>query len=546
MGVKTNKIMVITITDSRGYPNQFWEKPLKENCKELIWIDLQEIFFNNQQNKVKDVLLSIVLKEKPDYLFMFDALFYDLDIPYFLSKITKFSPKTKKVLFSGDDDLRFDFTRYIALFFDYIFIAHRDFLPSYKKDGFRNISYLAQTKKINVPINKNKTYDVSFIGTPKADRKEIIDYLCKNNIHIALFGYNWDRYPELKGIWGGVLSSEKQLEVINNTKINLDFSKNQFGVPHLNDRFFTLGMCKAFSLVQDGPLKELFKEGKEIIFFNSKEDLKNKIEYYLKDEREREKISENAYKKVISKFDLDRNINIFLSKHLHTSSLEQHYFPKSSIINLNEDLMKLPKLEIMRKVESFNYISFSRGRITNLPFKNNLQIYSIEKTGKKISCSDYFLHSNLIGDYASFRYCQKGKINSDENVFLNFNQIILTRDFFVQNIDLIMKDYERDKISFVTQDNTAYVSIPLVKVDLKKELFKNKELSKEIGFFLFSFHRNLISRRKRPFSLMMYTFGLMLEIVSGKKFLFDQIIIKLKNNDIYNKIKESFYPKLPL
>ena len=86
-------------------------------------------------------------------------------------------------------------------------------------------------------INFDKIYDVCFIGTPKADREEMLEYLYKKGINLKIFGYNWDKYPELRGIYGGVLPPEDYQKTIAQTKINLCFSKNVFGAPGMKGRF---------------------------------------------------------------------------------------------------------------------------------------------------------------------------------------------------------------------------------------------------------------------------------------------------------------------
>src|SRR3972149_2456600 len=123
MAAVPEKIMVITVTDDRDCPKHFWKQPLEDSCQTLIWVDLGSVYFNNGRRKTHKILLNIFNKEKPDYLFMFDSLYYDLDLPLLLTNFKELSPKTKLVIFSGDDDSKFDSIRYLALFFDYVFIA---------------------------------------------------------------------------------------------------------------------------------------------------------------------------------------------------------------------------------------------------------------------------------------------------------------------------------------------------------------------------------------------------------------------------------------
>jgi len=51
-------------------------------------------------------------------------------------------------------------------------------------------------------------------------------------------------------------------------------------------------MCGVFYLTEDNAeLKNFYKSDKELIFYNDKEDLSDKIKYYLANDNEREKIA---------------------------------------------------------------------------------------------------------------------------------------------------------------------------------------------------------------------------------------------------------------
>lgn len=520
------KIMVITVTDSRNYPNHFWEKPLRESCKELIWINLQDLYFKNGKKETEKILLERLDIEKPDFLFMFDSLYYDLDLPVILTKLRAISPKTFSFFFSGDDDVEFDEVRYLGLFFDYLFIAHNNFAPLYKRDGLKNFFFIIQTKSTKITAI-DKEYDVCFIGTPKADRKEILYYLHKKGIKLKVFGYNWEHDPDLKEIAGGVLPPEDYLKTIAQTKINLCFSKNVFGTPGMKGRFLEISECKAFSLVEEDPhLSDLFKEGKEIIFFKDKEDLFKKIVFYLDHDKEREKIANESYKKVKLKFDFEKNIKEII-KGIYNKKKSHIPLPKidSSIINLNEKIMSKSQEEILNSIKETNFISFSKGSVIRNPFKDYLQGYSLIKNKKQISCCDYFITSNILGDYIRFKYCPLGlDPNRDYKPLLDINQIVISKEFFINNFDLIREAFFSDVINFVNDNNTAFVSIPLVSFSkYNKRFYNNLEFSKESSLFHFSFHRELYSRKNNPIKFSFYSLGLLKEIISGKTFILKQL-----------------------
>ena len=527
-----DKIMVVTITDYRNYPDSFWKPLLKKNCKNLIWFDLKKSYFNKGKNKTKENILKIAEKEKPDYLFMFDSLYYDLDIIELLIKIEKLSPQTRKIFFSGDDDIRFNTVRYLALFFDYVIATQNDFIKNYKNDGLKNIIfYISLISNKNVEITKEKRYDVSFVGTSKADRNEIIEYLHKNGVKIALFGTNWENYPELKEVHVKDFLSKDYPKIIDQTRVNLCLSKNMMNVPHLKGKFFEVSLRKAFGLVEYSPqLKALFEENKEIIFFRGKEDLLKKIDYYLRNEKEREKIAQNAYKKVKLNFDSEKEFKKIITKTFKKKETLKQFKISPSIIDINEKSINLPKEDIIKKIKDYNCVSFSKGKVKKSEFKDYLQVYSLQKNKKEISCCDYYIHSKDLGNYAQFRYIPFGLDPAKEyKKFLNINQIVMAKEFFIKNFEKIKKSYKTELIDFVDNKNTAFISIPLVSISkFRKDFFDDPEFSRELGFFLFFAQRELYSRRKNPLKFLKFLCVLIKETLSGKRFIFDQLKMKFQ------------------
>ena len=64
-----------------------------------------------------------------------------------------------------------------------------------------------------------------------------------------------------------------------------------------------MGSYKEFLLVEKSPaFSELFEEGKEIVSFSNYEDLLKKVNYYLKNDAEREKIAEATYNKILNNY----------------------------------------------------------------------------------------------------------------------------------------------------------------------------------------------------------------------------------------------------
>jgi|19_taG_2_1085344.scaffolds.fasta_scaffold03801_4 hypothetical protein len=129
------------------------------------------------------------------------------------------------------------------------------------------------------PINDiEKIHDIGFCGN-YVNRKQWIDNINKK--------YNIKRDIFVIG--------KNMVKTINGYKIH--FNKNIGG--DINFRTFeTLG-CKTFLLTDKTPgLNDLFKIGEEIIIYNNMNDLLDKINYYLKNEKEREEVTTKGYNKV--------------------------------------------------------------------------------------------------------------------------------------------------------------------------------------------------------------------------------------------------------
>jgi hypothetical protein len=161
-------------------------------------------------------------------------------------------------------------------------------------------------------IDVPKKYDVSFVGMyNKSSRRELVDYLTDNGINVVVFG---------AGAPGGYVSREEMINIFRQSKINLNFSEMGQLSHHLKmfpwhkrirqrkGRPIEIAMTGNFCLSQYSPdAKEIFKPETELIEFYDKEDLLKKVKYYLDNDKEREKIAEQAHKRAIEEYESTRN-----------------------------------------------------------------------------------------------------------------------------------------------------------------------------------------------------------------------------------------------
>lgn len=153
--------------------------------------------------------------------------------------------------------------------------------------------------------------DVCFIGGVSkrfhSARRAMLEYLVEQcpELEIKL----WGGYREhvvgspLMKVWQGQVWGEDQVKALNATKIGLNFHvDHQSGELDrgLNLRAFELAACRVFQLLQRVPsVSEFFEEDKEVVCFDTKEEMVDKIRYYLKNEEARQRIAQAAYERAL-------------------------------------------------------------------------------------------------------------------------------------------------------------------------------------------------------------------------------------------------------
>ena len=209
--------------------------------------------------------------------------------------------------FSDDEWRHANYDRYLALYSDFFCItSYMKHLKLYSSYGLNNgmVCQWACNPQRFYPLNEDKQYDVTFIGAPHGKRFEYALFLAKNGVDIRVFGKGWDKYPDLKKHWGGYLTAANMLKVISQSKINLNFlwTSRDPNRTTIKGRTMEIPACCAFQLSShtDEFSNYGFEDGVNIAIFQNKQEMLDKVRYYLRHEKERETITDNAYKFVLN------------------------------------------------------------------------------------------------------------------------------------------------------------------------------------------------------------------------------------------------------
>ena len=109
---------------------------------------------------------------------------------------------------------------------------------------------------------------------------------------------------------GGIVDYVEQMPLVFKcSKINLNITLRNIrhGIPQ---RVLDIMGCRALALTNyQKDLEEYFEDGKELLIYHSIEEAVDKCNYYLKHEKEAERIRQNAYKIVKDQFSYERQLN---------------------------------------------------------------------------------------------------------------------------------------------------------------------------------------------------------------------------------------------
>lgn len=234
----------------------------------------------------------------------------------FIKKIRQTS--TTCVFWFVEDYRRFAYWAEYAPLFDLFFTIQKgEFFEQLNRIGTSNFAYvpLAADESV-VHGNLNLTEedrrkfgsDISFMGAGYPNRHSLFGQLLDYDLKI--WGTGWENNSTLKDAVqsnGQRVSVGDTVKIYNATKININLHSSlnssyfEADGDFVNPRTFEIMACGGFQLVDRRILlPELFVEGEDIITFNSLNDLREKIDYYLRNETERIRTAKRGQGKVLN------------------------------------------------------------------------------------------------------------------------------------------------------------------------------------------------------------------------------------------------------
>jgi len=264
--------------------------------------------------KINKDIVTKTLEIKPDLVFIYRGTHV---YPKSIQKI-KEKVGCKVFGYNNDDPFSSAYPSYFwrhykngIKYYDHIFAYRYKNIDDYKDMKYEKVSllrsYYLNDRNFYIEHLTTDKYkcDVIFVGHFEDDgRDEAIKLLIDNNIDVKLYGTLWEnsKYFEFfEEKFGKIVPLSKDYNLgLNSAKIALVFLSKKNNDTYTR-RCFEIPATKTMMISEyTDDLNSMFKEGKEAEYFQNKEELLKKIQYYLSHENKLNTVGENGYKRLLN------------------------------------------------------------------------------------------------------------------------------------------------------------------------------------------------------------------------------------------------------
>ena len=268
--------------------DQYFLAPLRKLFQEVEGYDYVRRLMDLGPLDLNRDLVATLARFRPDYL-VWNT--YNHEIGECVFRYAR-EHGTTVVAVMFDDEYRFDvYSRWWIPYVDVFVTNDPAAVTAYEQHGSRAVFMvpLSGERVLSEWAPVPKQYDVVFIGRPKQDRIAYVETLRQAGLEVTLFGKAAGRY----------LSLSEMNDVIRRSRIVLNFAKTiRGGGFGLKGRLFETCLAGGFLLAEQQPgLDRFYTVGREIVVFESAQELLRLTRYYLDHDRERERIARAGWER---------------------------------------------------------------------------------------------------------------------------------------------------------------------------------------------------------------------------------------------------------
>jgi len=282
-----------------GYEYRHFIPALKNLGHEVAFFDSWDRSAHADFAALNRALLETVRREQPDVLFCVLMLY---EIWTETLDLIRSAFPIKVLNWGTDDSWKFDqFTRFIAPHVDLHATTYASAIESARRNGLTNLyrtQWAADSSGLIAPLPARQCrYQVSFVGSAYGNRRQWIELLRARGIAVQCFGHGWQ---------GGVLNEAQLADVIRGSVISLNFADSPVQVSanprrysrQLKARTFEVPGCGGFLVTENAEgIDEYYLPDREIVVFDDADDLVDRINYFLGNPAERDRIANAGFRR---------------------------------------------------------------------------------------------------------------------------------------------------------------------------------------------------------------------------------------------------------
>lgn len=302
-----------------GQSNQYIINALQDEGHEVVFIDHR----SHIEAAVKQ-LPAIMKAYDPDLflcLYLVDGETYPGE---YIDKLKTHHPSTQYAAWLFDITINGEYAyksrKFIELLkhYDYFFTVAESDVKKFEAQGI-NASWVPEgfSKYAHThEFDYDKEFDVSFIGQfghqfVHGDRLKYLDMIANMNIEPIFYGFASSITPNVERYYAHrpTLNDIEHCRVVAKSKINLCHSGWANTNKYVSARNYRVSACGGFMLCNDGKgVRSLWEPDKEVVLYKDLQDCKDKIKYFLKNEKERIEIAKAGQKRTLENYSFNNSI----------------------------------------------------------------------------------------------------------------------------------------------------------------------------------------------------------------------------------------------
>jgi len=268
--------------------------------------------------RIENRIVSLVELERPELLLVIKGEVFP---PNAARKIRHVSGASTALWFPDDPRYLHSLLFHIAPSFEHVIVSSPPTIPLLREIDVDSVVHLpfACDPTFHRTLRLERTYDVTFVGSYYPERRRLLSVLKHQELRI--WGPYWDLPWASRSLRSKVMkeraNGDKLIEIMNRSKISVNIHhKTDLEVKgKLNMRTFETAGCGSFQLVDHrDEIGAFFAPGKEIVCYDSPEELSELVDYFLASPKERIPIAEAGQRRAYADHTYVKRVSMFLQR----------------------------------------------------------------------------------------------------------------------------------------------------------------------------------------------------------------------------------------